>query len=86
MKVIAITVFLTINLIGSAYADEYMHGTSGTTYQNFGNTTYGSDGSSSQTFGNTTYGSGGTSSQRLGSKSPTIERHPRAPLLRGNNS
>jgi len=50
----------------NAHAEDYLHGQSGTTYQNIGNSTYGSNGSTSQKIGNTTYGSYGSTSQRIG--------------------
>jgi len=66
MKKVILAISAVVAFSGVAQAQDYLHGQSGTTYQNIGNTTYGSNGSTSQQIGNTTYGSNGSTSQRIG--------------------
>ena len=66
MKYALITVVVFVLNIGFAYAEGYLHGQAGTTYQDIGDTTYGSNGSTYQDIGNTTYGSDGTVCQKIG--------------------
>ena len=53
----------------SSSGSSSVYGSSGSTYQQFGNTTYGSDGTTYQQFGNTTYKSDGTTLQQFGNTS-----------------
>ena len=67
MKKSKIFVAATVVLFfANAQGQDYIHGQSGTSYQNIGNTSFGSDGSTYQSIGNTTFGSDGNSSQRIG--------------------
>jgi len=66
MKKVILAISAVVVFSGVAQAEDYLHGQSGTTYQNIGNTTYGSNGSTSQQIGNTTYGRNGSTSQRIG--------------------
>ena len=63
-KIIAISSLLLIT--GVAYSQDYLHGQSGTSYNNIGGTTFGSDGSSSRQIGGTTFNSDGSSSRQIG--------------------
>jgi len=65
MKKSIVMVTLSLALISTAIAGDYLHGSPGT-YQQLGNTTYGSGGTTYQQLGNTTYGSNGNTSQRIG--------------------
>ena len=64
---IKIAIALSAVLAGSVYAQDSLHGESGTSYRSIGNTTYGSDGSSSRQIGNTSYDSNGSTTRRIGS-------------------
>lgn len=66
MKKVAIAVALVFLFASGLYAQDYLHGRSGITYNKIGGTTFGSDGSSYNNIGNTRFGSDGGTSTRIG--------------------